>query len=507
VFRSREIRNSFWNLFGLAASVPLAFTTVPLMMRQLGTERFGLLTLAWTLIGHFSVFDLGLGKALTRRVADQLAAKQNPDQTGAAWTAVLAMVLLGLIAASLLTLVSPWLALSVLELPLELRQETLYFFCLISATLPCLLGSVGLRGLLEADQKFLPVAALRAASGLVSFGAPVVALQFSRRLPAVVAALALSRVLLTGAYWLTARRLTHELQYPPRWNTKEFLVLVRYGKWLAASNISGPLTTTVERVLIGGAVSAAAVAYFSTPDEIASKGGLVAAAVAAALFPSLAGSMMRDRNLAAKVFVRGAVFTFLGVFPLTAILVLLGEKILCWWLHTNFAAAAARATQWLAIGVFINSFVVLTNTLLRGAGRPDVMTKLRAAEMPFYPVLSSTALQCVGIGGAAVLRVVRIFLDLVVVVGTATIALPELERPLKRSFQAVVGGMCMLGVTTMAGSPWIRLAALAGLWTAAVLATAWIIGGAMIPRPLTTVLLGECSRSGQSRATACPSHL
>ena len=60
----------------------VAVVTIPALIGRLGTDRFGVLTLAWILLGYFSLFDLGLGRALTKMVAEQLGLGQERDIPG-----------------------------------------------------------------------------------------------------------------------------------------------------------------------------------------------------------------------------------------------------------------------------------------------------------------------------------------------------------------------------------------------------------------------------------------
>src|SRR5438876_3369213 len=62
-------RNTVWNLLGSGAPMLLAVFCIPILIRGLGTDRFGVLTLAWALIGYASLFDLRLRRALTPLVA------------------------------------------------------------------------------------------------------------------------------------------------------------------------------------------------------------------------------------------------------------------------------------------------------------------------------------------------------------------------------------------------------------------------------------------------------
>ena len=64
-------RNTVWNLGGQVAPLVVAIFAIPPLIKGLGTDRFGVLTLAWVVIGYFSLFDLGLGRALTKLVAGQ----------------------------------------------------------------------------------------------------------------------------------------------------------------------------------------------------------------------------------------------------------------------------------------------------------------------------------------------------------------------------------------------------------------------------------------------------
>src|SRR5690606_30906099 len=68
-----------WNLAGLALPLLVAVVTVPHLIATLGQERFGLVALAWGLIGYAGALDLGIGRALTRMVAS-LRGESNESQ-------------------------------------------------------------------------------------------------------------------------------------------------------------------------------------------------------------------------------------------------------------------------------------------------------------------------------------------------------------------------------------------------------------------------------------------
>lgn len=62
-------RNIVWNQAGYLVPVLVALGAVPVLVDALGSARFGVLTLIWAVVGYFTLFDFGLGRALTQHFA------------------------------------------------------------------------------------------------------------------------------------------------------------------------------------------------------------------------------------------------------------------------------------------------------------------------------------------------------------------------------------------------------------------------------------------------------
>src|ERR1043166_3625471 len=181
-------RNVVWNLLGNGAPMIVAVFSIPVLIHGLGKDRFGVLALAWGLIGYASMFDLGLGRALTQLVAKKLGAGEEREVPSIVWTSLLLMLLLGLAAAAVIVLASPSLVERVLSIPPALRSETLRAFYLLALSIPLTIGTVGLRGMLEAHQRFDLINALRIPMGVFTYAGPLLVLPFSRSLFPVVLA-------------------------------------------------------------------------------------------------------------------------------------------------------------------------------------------------------------------------------------------------------------------------------------------------------------------------------
>ena len=81
-----------------------ALISIPILIQQIGTDKFGMVTIAWMLIGYFSLFDFGIGRALTQLISQRLAEHRNTEILPLIWTGNILILGLGIIAAILLAL-------------------------------------------------------------------------------------------------------------------------------------------------------------------------------------------------------------------------------------------------------------------------------------------------------------------------------------------------------------------------------------------------------------------
>jgi O-antigen/teichoic acid export membrane protein len=406
----RLSRNVVWNLLGLGAPALVAVVTAPLLIHGLGPDRFGVLALVWAAVGYLGVFDLGLGRALTQLVAKSLGSRGDETIPELIWTALILMLLLGLAGGLLLASLSPWIVNSVLRVPGPLRHDTLLAAYAVAASVPIVVVSSGLRGVLEARQRFDLVNAVRMPLGVFMFLGPVLALPLSHSLFVIVLVLVASRALATLAYFLMCRRLIPELGQRPRFERDAVGPLVRFGSWMTVSNIVGPLMVSLDRFLIASIVSIAAVTYYATPYEVVTKFWLIPIAATGVLFPAFASTLSSEARRT-ELFTRAVKYIALVLFPLTLVIVVFSHEGLLIWLGPEFARQSTQVLQLLMVGVLVNSLAQIPFALIQGVGRPDLTAKLHLAELPLYLVMLVFLVRRNAITGAAVAWLVRVSAD------------------------------------------------------------------------------------------------
>ncbi|MGA8555983.1 MAG: flippase [Candidatus Acidiferrales bacterium] len=446
-------KNVIWNLLGTGSPLLVALVCVPMIISRLGKDRFGVLTLAWALIGYASLFDLGLSRALTQFVARRLGAGEDREVPSLAWTSLLLMLLLGFAGTACVLLISPWLAGRGLNIPTALQRETLQSLRLLGLSIPFVVTTAGLRSLLEAHQRFVLINALRIPMGVFTFAGPLLTLPFSKSLVPVVVTLVGGRIVAWAAHLLLCLLVLPELRRSSAWERAALGPLLRFGGWMTVSNVLSPLMVTLDRFLIGALVSMTAVTYYATPYEVVTKFWLLPSALMGVMFPAFSASFAQDRDRTALLFGRSVKSLLLVLFPIMLCMVALAQDGLKLWLGPEFAQHSFRVLQWLAVGVFINSLAQAPFTLLQGVGKPDLTAKLHLIELPAYLGLLWWLIGTRGIEGAAIAWTARVTIDALFLFGLARRFLSA-NRPirLRAALLPVVALLIMALATLLQGA-------------------------------------------------------
>lgn len=413
------MRNTGWNLAGYIAPLVVAIFAVPMLIEGMGYERFGVVAMAWVVIGYLSLMDLGMSRTLTKIVSEKLGCQKEADVPAVVWTASTIMLVFGIAMALVGFLVLPWLVRDFLNIPAQLENETLLGFRILALCAPVVILGIGFRGVLDAYQRFDLTNKVRIPLGIYSFLAPLAVLPFDPRVHIVVGVLALGRVIGFGTHLFFCWRVVPGLGAGFDFRVDMIASLLRFGGWLSLSNVISPVMVYIDRFVIGAVISAAAVAIYAVPHEFVTKLLILPGAMIGVLFPAFSSSFAMDRAQTAWLFLRGTKYVFLVIFPVTLVVITLAEEGLRFWLGAAFSQDGFRVLQWLAAGVFFNSLAHLPHTLIQGIGRPEITAMLHLGELPLYLVGLWWAVIHHGVDGAAIAWTARVVFDCLMLFGVA----------------------------------------------------------------------------------------
>lgn len=403
-------KNTLFTLAGQGGIIVAQILAVPILIDRLGVGRFGVLTLAWVLIGYAGLFDLGLGRALTKFTAERLGSGREEEVGRLFWTAITLLGLLGLVGGVAVAALSPLLVHEILNIPKPLEQESLFAFLLLAASIPFVLVSAALKGNLEARQRFDLTNAIAVPLSFLSYFGPVLMTLIAPNLALAVSAIVLSRILAVGVNLALCLRVDPSLRRERGFDRSLVGSLLRFGGWVTAGSILAPLLGSIDRFVVGALVSVRGVAYYATPFEAMRQLRVVSMSFSTVLFPAFATTTASDRGRAEVLFRRGTRGVLLALFPVTFVCVTFAHQLLNIWVGADFAHHSTDIMQWLAAGVLVNGVAVNAFSMVQSI-RPDLIAKIFLLELPFYFLAFWGLISAFGVEGAAMAWVARVVLD------------------------------------------------------------------------------------------------
>ena len=409
-------RNTTWNLLGSGLPLLAAAALIPYCLRELGNESFGVLTLIWALIGYFSLFDFGVGRALTFSVSKLNKELGNEKEMHATINAGLLLTTLTGLAGMLIflaiahPLTHTWLKISI---PLQADAQLAFQIAAIGI-IPTTLNS-GLRGAMEGLDRFDASNLNKIFLGFCMFVLPALSISLhGNALWPIALYLVSSRImtLFIGMHQLRrhfhARRAAKTTFEESMAKTKG---LFSYGAWLTVSSVISPLMVFGDRFFVSSLTGAAQLSSYAIPQEMLFRVLLIPTAICGALLPLLSTLHNNETlRIEYKKNYKRLGIIMLGICVLTACFM---YPVLYLWISKEFAQQSLSIAVIFIVGIFINSLALMPYTLLHALGKPKITAQFHVAEFFVYIAVLYVLTTHFGLVGAAVSWVFRVTLDFV----------------------------------------------------------------------------------------------
>ncbi|MDP2363724.1 MAG: oligosaccharide flippase family protein, partial [Ignavibacteria bacterium] len=353
----------------------------------------------------FSFFDFGLGRGLTKIIAERIGSKQCDQIPKIFWTSLFLMILVSLFATICISFFIPSIV-NIFNISKNLQQETIRIFYMLALSIPLVTTTAGLRGFLEAHQKFATISFMKVFLGIFNFLGPLLILIITNSLFWIIVFLIITRIVVWVLYLLHCFKTSKGLRNEITFNFSSIKPVLKFSIWITVGNIIVPMIFYSDRFLIGALISVAALTYYVTPFEVVSKLMVVPVALSGVLFPIFSASFFSEPDITKKIFLRGVKFIFLIMYPVVLLIVTFSYEGMELWLGTEFAVKSSLILQLLAIGILMNSLSLMPTNFFEGIGKPKIPTIIILAELPFYLFAMWFAIDRNGINGAAMVYMI-----------------------------------------------------------------------------------------------------
>jgi len=408
---TRVVRGGLWSLGGQGVMILASVLATPFIIRFLGSEAYGVLSLINVVIGYLIFSDLGMGAAATRFGADAHARGNDSEEAAIVWTSLLVGLVPAMLAAMLLILGARPLVERVLHLPEHFQATTI--FALRLATVGFIARSIA--GVINSSQlvrlRLDVYTMINAGSMVFQYCLVPFALFLEGGLIAAVGVISGVSVAAAIVHAVASLRLLPSLVWPTIRST--FVVpLVRYGGALAISALAGLMLVNTEKLFLTRFVSVQALAYYSVASYLAGLLAMVPGTMSQGLFPAFTKLHASPTpEPLQQLYNRALRGTVLGIAPAALLMYVFAQPFISVWAGAEFGRESVVPFYILVVGVIFNVMTYVPCCLFQAVGKTDVIARYRSAEVVPYVLGAGLLTYWFGIVGAALAASVRCIID------------------------------------------------------------------------------------------------
>ena len=357
------IKNVSSSWFALGANVVVGFFLWPIIVHRLGDEAAGIWVLIFSITGYYGLFDLGIRSSVIRYVSKARATDDAASASRVISTSLFSYACIGALT-FLITLVAAQFV-DKFHIRPEFQHTARWLLLMVGAgvSLGFPLGVSG--GVLEGLQRFDAQRFPNIAATLLRALLIVVALRNGYGLLMVAFITVAMPLLASGVCTVIAGRLLPVplgLRYVDRATFRE---MASYGGTTLIVIVAARLRFRSDSIIIGAFLSAAAITYFTIGARIVDYAGEVVENLAQVFMPMSSHSDAQGNlDRLRKIFVGGNRFCAFTIFPICAILVVLGKSVIEAWVGVKYVETSYPVMLILLLS---------TSTMLAQAASPRVL--------------------------------------------------------------------------------------------------------------------------------------
>lgn len=400
-------RNSIYNLIGTILPLALFILTIPAYISLIGAARYGVLAIAWLVVGVFGMLDLGLGRAATQKIAS-LRESSSEDRRAALSTALVANIAIGSVGAALMLAGASYMFGSAMTLEDWLRAEAVQLVPLMAIGVPIVTTLGILNGALLGRERFLESNKVHVInSSLFQLLPLAVAWLHGPHLFPLVAVSLLARLVGVWQLWSHCRREFGTGLFG-LFRRNDFLPMLRYGGWVTVSGLVGTALVFSDRAFIGSVLGAVAITVYTVPLDATRRLAVFADSLTNAIFPRLT---LTNKAQTDELMAHAAAVLYFIITPIVAGLIIIADPLFRLWLGDELGAISAPFAQIFALAAWVNSFAKTAYVKLQAQGKPHLVAIVMIVQLPVYLVVLWWSLKSFGLESAAWIYLARIVID------------------------------------------------------------------------------------------------
>ena len=399
--KSQIIRNVGTSWFSLAINVLVGILLSPFIVHRLGDSAFGIWVLIFSITGYYGMFDLGIRSSIVRYVSKFTATNETEKLAKHVNTSLFTYTVMGLLA----MMVTVALAASVdrlFRVPPALQTQARWLMLMAggSVALGFPLGVFG--GMLDGMQRFYITNWTGILSTLLRAALIVYVLYHGYGLlmvAAITVGLPILTSILRGVMVFRMLPLPIGLKYVDR---ESFKQMAHYSATTMIVIIAAQLRFRTDELVVGSMISATAVTFFTIGVRPVDYAQQLVTSLAQIFVPmSSQSEAVGNLDRVRKLYVAGNRACAFIIFPIAAVLLILGKSVIAVWMGSRYVAASYPVMAILTVPITVLFMQGASGRILMGMGKHRDYAVVMLMEGIANLILSIVLVRPYGIVGDA----------------------------------------------------------------------------------------------------------
>jgi len=393
------ITSAIWNILTVCITAIAGFILVPIIIKNIGNENFGIYTIILMIGGFAELQSLGLGEATLKYVA-QYHSKEDIEGVnrvlGATLTvySVSAIIVSGLII-GFAPFIVDWFKIS----PENLYAATI---AMRIAGFAFLLGTFNgaLKTIPEATQRYDILSKYTLVMMLLRYTAMYFIATLGGGIIGLTYLVLASSFIDIFVFSYLAKYLIKGIRCFPSFQKSGIREVFSYGIYSFTNDLIQKASLYTDQFILGIFFSTTAVAHLTAPKDLISKAQGLTGAFGRALFPRFS-SMDEDEHMQNLYVTSLWILTMLSLVIFVPLAIII-PSFLAKWISPEFAAESSPFAVLFSLGVALNGGVTAYTALLKGTGRIRWLTKIISTLTVLSGIIAALLVYKYGIIGSGI---------------------------------------------------------------------------------------------------------
>lgn len=370
-FSRKIIRNTIFNIVGRLWGILIALILTPYIVRNIGTERFGIWAVVGVLVNYLGLFDFGINSSFVKHIAEFNSRREYQKINRLVNSGMVFYLFFGA-AVFGLTVFFRWHFIHFLNVPPQLCEDA-EFAVILGVAAFVFSNVVSVFAAIQGGLQRMDITNILAvASSFIYIVATVFVLKLGLGLKGLMVANA-AVLFISGVVNIAAAfKLLPGLSINPLLFSRDMLgKLFGFGYKLQLSNIASMLHFHMDKFILAHFLNIGSVAYYAIASQLAVRLRELPLILVSAVFPAASElEAVRDASGLNKLYLRSTKYVALAGFPIFGSGILLADSFIALWLGNGYERAVFTFYI-LAAGYFFNILTAPGFFVLNGMGKPE----------------------------------------------------------------------------------------------------------------------------------------